>query len=269
MAELLDFLRVAMLPGAMIAIYFAFLKFGHKIGESHTFSHNRTHASGVSEVILTNLKDRSTPVFALYAVHGSVVITLIRFDNPVVLKSFDSIKIAIPPVSEYLVDGKPFDFTAMADRGFINTRIYFSTIGKLKECLPLSPPSRLPASLMQGRQVATVVQNKFNGRVYSSNVIYIIEYKINEKWSDAFVDATGFIDWKLAPNGIPGDMLNDLQAIADSLLAQMQFIEQLAIRKTPGWNQRFGIQEIFTHRTDDAPVLGKRRRGIHTKADPQ
>src|SRR5690606_36622723 len=110
MQDFAEFLERALLPGTLIAIYFGYLRFGHKIGASHSFSMNRTEAAGIREVVLTNLKDRSTPIFGLYAVQGNVVIPLIEFENPLVLKSFESMKIEVPPVSEYLLDGRPFEF---------------------------------------------------------------------------------------------------------------------------------------------------------------
>lgn len=265
MTYFLELLRFAVIPGTMIAFYFGFLRVGYKVGVSYTFRHNRTEASGIGEVVLTNLKDRSTPIFALYALHDGVAIQLIQFDTPMVLKSFDSVKIDIPPVSEYLVDGVPFEFTELSKDGFIKTSIYYSTIKRFKKCIPLSPPSRLPTSLLKSRslKLATVVRNLFNGRVYSPSVIYIIEYRANDEWGDAFVDAGGLIHWRFSPNGIPVQILSDPQMIADTLLGQMQFIQQLSIRKTQGWNRHFSSSETFKSGTDDVPIVGNRNANSH------
>ncbi len=258
MAEIGEFLRFVALPGALIAIYFCFIKVGHKVGESHNFHFNKTHAAGIGHVVLTNMKDRSTPVFALYAVQGQVAIPLIKFDDPVVLKSFESIKIDIPPVSEYWFNGKPFDFTRKPGGGHIDVEIYYSTIGKFKKCVPLSAPSPVAFIKRHNLALVTISSQLFNGRVYSPNVIYIIEYKVNGQWGDAFVAREGFILWDFLPNGIPGDILTDPQTIADTLLKSLPFIEQLSIMKTSGWNRHFANGRQFKSGTDDRPFWGNK-----------
>lgn len=260
MMELAELLRYGAIPSFMLAAYFAYFKVGHKVGETHSFRFNRTQAFGISEVILTNLKDRSTPIFALYAIKGEVLVQLIKFDNPIVLKSFDSIKVEIPPVSEYYLDGELYEFSSATMGDVVHTQIYYSTISKFKKCMPLYAPTGLPTSFWRRHalKIATPMTNSFNGRVYSSNVIYIIEYKTRDGADFAFVDASGFIHWSMAPNGIDQSMLSDPQLIADRLLADLPFIEALRISKTYGWGRRFGQQGPFNPRVDATPIVGRR-----------
>lgn len=212
--------------------------------------------------MLTNLKDRSTPIFGLYAVHGNVVIPLIEFENPIVLKSFESIKIEVPPVSEYWLGGEPFTFPIGISKESERIDIHYTTINKFKKCVPLSPPSLMVMSLKKGRRLQRVMVHKVahNGRVYSANVIYIVEYEIHGKWHSAFIDSGGLIHWDFSPNAIPQSILSEPQAVADSLLRSRSIFERLFIRKTYGWNRKFASGKPVDMNVDDVAFVGTRMK---------
>jgi len=247
----------------MIGIYFGVLKFGHKVGSFHTFSSGKFVAPGIAHVTLTNLKDRSTPIFALYAVHGNVVIELREFKDPLVLKSFDSVQVEIPRVSEYIVDDAPYLFRPT---GSVKTHIYYATTGKWKRCVPLYRPHLDPRSLARDRMLrklplkrAFVLTQSEGDKVYSTNVIYIMRYVINGKWDFAFIDSAGLISWKILPNVLPSELLANPQGVADALAEGMSFLQRVEVQKTIGWHRKFAGGAMFHHGVDDEPVLGRRR----------
>lgn len=264
MPVLSELLKLGFLPGLLIAAYFGFLKYGHKVGASHRFSANRIHAEGISSVVLTNLKDRSTPIFGLYAVQGNVVVELVKFDMPLVLKSFDSVKVDIPPVSEYFVDGKRFKF-APSDKP---TAIYFSTMGKMMKCkwlatAPGDPAKAIPRRWFEkvlGRRLTnvTMMVERYNGEVYSPNVIYIVDYILHDGAHTAFIDAGGLIYWNLPANMISPDFLEDGQAVADSLMAALPFVRALSVTKASGWDRRFKHSLTATRH----PEISNGRRSV-------
>ncbi|MGV2866499.1 hypothetical protein, partial [Achromobacter sp. AGC39] len=259
----LEALKIPAVIGAMVALYFAPQKLGYKIGESHSFARPNYQAGGIDQVTLTNLKDRSTPIFELYAVHGDVAIRLIKFHNPLVLKSFDSVQVQIPKVSEYLVDDKPYDFSPVGDR-YQDAEIYYSTIGGWKRCVSLGRPSvdlnklaRKELFRKQSLRHASIVMSEHNGVVYSPRVVYILAYKFDGKWEDAFIDVWGQISWKFQER-IDPSLLKDVQLVADTLLNHMPFVESIIIKKTVGWNRHFADGAHFRRGEDDAKVRGRR-----------
>lgn len=264
----IEILKYAGVPGALLAIYFGHLRFGYKVGEHHTFNSTRFVATGISRVTLTNLKDRSTPIFALYAVQGDVLIHLIKFDSPIVLKSFESVKIDIPRVSEYLVDGKPYEFLPGPGEGFVRTKIYYSTVGKLRLCKPFSPPSPDESVLERGRTVKTafILTDEFNGRVYSPAVIYMLGYQVDGEWKDAFIDKAGFVGWGMLPNGVPKSVLKDPQLVANHLLRASPHVQDVVVRKAPGWNVQFAKGVPFNDRLDGRPFWGARELVVEEPA---
>ncbi|WP_157838774.1 hypothetical protein [Achromobacter sp. DH1f] len=217
-------------------------------------------ANGIAQVTLTNLKDRSTPIFALYAIQKDVIIELIKFDTPLVLKSFESVRIDIPRVSQYFVNGKPYDFSAVKDDQYFTTKICYSTLETIKTCKPISPPG-LHTLLRRRRrplQVAFVSTMTFNGKVYSPEAIYIVEYQIQDKWHDAFINDAGYIDWGVIPNLLPTSILMDSQKTANHLLSSMPQVQQLSVTKTYGWYQSFQPGAARNASLQERPVWGTR-----------
>lgn len=263
MAEWIEVLKFAALPGAILAVYFGHLRFGYKVGAHHTFTTRRFVAPGISQVTLTNLKDRSTPIFSLHAVQGDVVIELIRFESPLVLKSFESVKVDIPQVSEYRVDGEPYQFLPEfgSDSGL--TKIYYSTIGKVRLCKRFAPPRVDAKRLECGRALkpAFIIKDTFNGRTYGPSVIYMVGYKTEGVWKDAFVDVAGYIDWKMQQNVIPAAALADPQLMANTLLGAAPHLQSVVVRKAPGWNLQFADGEPFNDSLDGNPFWGVREDG--------
>lgn len=251
-----EVLKWVALPGAMLGWYFARFKIGHSIGAHYTFEWNQTTAPGIRNVILTNLQDRSTPIFALYAIQRDVAVCIHTFDTPLVLKSFDSVKVEIPAVSEYLVEGRPFDLAAK----FETTEIYYSTLHKIKRCKPAAPPVFNVNRVCRFRSIkeASVTRRTFAGKVYSPNVVLIILYYPRDGDTEiAFVDVDGHIHWHLYPNYLPESLMMDPKLAADYLMEET-LAETLNVRRTEGWNRRFKPGTLFNKDTDGRPVYGDR-----------
>nr|DAG78684.1 MAG TPA: hypothetical protein [Caudoviricetes sp.] len=261
MSGWVETLKFVGIPGALLALYFGYLKFGFKVGAHYSFSFSQFEAQGISQVTLVNLKDRSLPIFALYANQGNVIIELIRFEAPLVLKSFDSLRVDIPRVSQYFVDGKPYEFSARKEGRSNRTKIYYSTVGAIKACKLISPPdmhtllrrSKRPLELAQ---VSTIY---FNEKAYSPRVIYIVEYKIDDKWDDAFINIGGIISWNFLPNAILQPVLADPQVIANQLLNGLPRIQKIAITKTHGWYQHFKPDAPINGSLEERPFWGERK----------
>lgn len=271
LGALTEILKIAALPSAMFAVYFGFLKSGHKVGQSHTYEVDRFNGQGISQVTLTNLKYRSTPIFALYAVRGDVAIKLHTFKDPLVLKSYDSVQVNVPLVSQYVVDGQPHDL--FGDGSHVaRTQIYYSTVGKWKRCILLGPPPPISRAASSGLWPGKKLRHGFTftaseamgGKPYSQNVVYIVNYQLGKRVDVAFIDAQGILNWNLKPNVIPASMMSDQQAVADLLLQSIP-CHNLWVVKTAFWNQWFSSAEPFHFGKDDRPVVGRRKQSEGTQ----
>lgn len=254
LSQVPEWLRYLVIPGAigaLLGIWLAMTKVGHRIAESHTWEQDRFLGEGITRVTLTNLKDRSVPIFELVAVVGNVVVPLHKFNEPLVLKSYDSVQVDIPLVSQHRLGDKPYGFCGELDSRPNKARIYYSTIGKWKCCVPLGAApihSAIRGRLWRSRppRVAFAYRVRGPGKGHSRNVVYVVTYMITDTFDHALIDAQGIIDWPWLPPCIDPAIMRDPQAVADYLMRAIPF-KKLFVQKTPFWIQWF---------TEDRDALG-------------
>lgn len=210
-----DVLRNLGLVAIPFTLYFAWTKIGYRVVVQPTWSARRHAASGISRLTLINMKDRPLAIFQAHAVFDGMVFPLNDFDPPLILKSYEAVNVEIPEVSKYYVGNKPFEWSAGIDLHKID--IFLSTASRMVKCKHGAPPSRV--GFAQRRNNALVIQHTemFNGRVYNDNVKYVIGYRLDGVEQTSFVDQSGFIDWRFAPNMLHAEHIGSEEAVRNVL----------------------------------------------------
>lgn len=214
-----EFLKLV--PGLLLfplTLMLTWKKIGHKALITYSLSYDRYTASGLSDIVITNCKDKPLIVHALYTViDRHILVALKEFSPPLVVKGLESASIVCDPVSSYHVGDDPFEFS------FNSTEeIYITTTGGRVKCDYEQRPSIL--SIMESEQYVLAVKStqQFNGHVYDYRVCYALVFSYQGKQHTAFVDIGGMIglEWPFRINGLrPENITNaaSVKAVLDEL----------------------------------------------------
>lgn len=205
-----SFLKIA--PGIAIfplTIVLAWKKFRHKVHISYSMSHNRISAASISEIVLTNLKDKPLIVHAIHLmVDKHLVIPIQEFKPPLVIKGLEAAVIEPDKVSAFYFGGEEYELNKA--RGQIY-EFYLSTTGEIIKCEIVNPPTIEAFYKFKDYDVAQRHTNQYNGIVYNDNAIYALIYKYEGKSCTAIVERGGAIltGWPFLPNALrPADLVS-------------------------------------------------------------
>ncbi|WP_143287223.1 hypothetical protein [Burkholderia pseudomallei] len=210
-----DILRNLGLVAIPFTLYFAWTKIGFRVVVQPTWSVRRHAASGIGRLTLINMKDRSLAIFQVHAVFNGMVFPLKDFDPPLILKAYEAVNVEVPEVSNYYVGGQQFKWEAGLDLQKID--IFLSTASKIVKCKHGSPPSRIGFARHQNKTIVTTHTDMFNDRVYNDNVKYAIGYRLDGVEHTSFIDRSGFIDWRFAPNMLRAEHIVSEDAVRNAL----------------------------------------------------
>ena len=194
-----DFLKLV--PGLVLfplTLMLAWKKIGSKALITYSMSYGRYTASSLSDIVLTNCKDKPLIVHAIYTVvDRHILVPLKEFSPPLVVKGLESASIACDPASSYRVGDDPFEFDFNS-----TAEIYITTTGGRLKCKFDQTPSVL--SIMQSERYELAVRStqRFNGHVYDHRVCYALVFSYQGKQHTAFVDVGGIIglEWPFRVN---------------------------------------------------------------------
>ncbi|WP_281628733.1 hypothetical protein [Vibrio sp. St2] len=114
-------------------------------------------------------------------------------EEPMILKSGESVGIALPPYSNLEVDGDRF-----VPQFFFGKIEFYANLGnKIIKCL-----DEKITDAQTSHRIATKFSNSFDGHLYNELVRFILVYYSNGQKQLAFFDTHGFIgnEWKMSPN---------------------------------------------------------------------
>lgn len=204
------------IPGLILlpfSIYFAWKKINHKILAYITIGHDRLTAKRINNIVLSNLKDKSIPIFSIYAViNKDISIQIEKFDPPLILKALESLSINTSPVSNYSIGRDIYEPDFLSPQ---HLEIYLISTGKPIECKISTPPSIKSLKELSKYSMATPHTMKFNGFVYNENLAYVIIYHTEGKHKTAFVLHGGFIcqEWDYPFNSIPEECMRSSDGV--------------------------------------------------------
>lgn len=180
-------------------IYFGYQKVTRKICVSYGISTSKLYDSHVSNLVVSNKRDNSIAISSIILGIGvKGTIELVKFDEPLVLKGYDTKLVDVPKYS-YIYDGDiPIRFDILES-------FFFSIVtisGEVVECEVESP---ITVKTLEGRLVKNTVY--FNSIVLTNRMGYIFSYYVGGKSEDVIIDKYGFIPGK---NPFKGNMLPDV-----------------------------------------------------------
>lgn len=214
-----DFLKLV--PGLVLfplTLMLTWKKIGHKALITYSLSYDRYTASRMSDIVITNCKDKPLIIHALYTIIDRHILVILReFSPPLVVKGLESAPIVCDPVSSYHVGDDPFEFSFNSDAEF-----YIITTGGRMKCGFDERPSALSVMESERYVLAAKSTQNFNGHVYDHRVCYALVFSFQGKKHTAFVDIGGMIglEWPFSINGLrPENIINaiSVKAVIDDL----------------------------------------------------
>jgi len=206
------------IPGLVIlpfSIYFAWKKINHKVLAYITIGHEQLSATRISNIVLSNLKDKPLPIFSIYAViDRDISVHVESFDPPLILKSLESLSIKTTPVSNYFVGGDKYDPQFMSPSYL---EIYIISTGKPIKCEVSTPPSIMSFKEFSKYSVAVPHTKTFNSFTYNENLAYAIIYHSEGAHKTAFIQRSGFIsnEWGYSYNMVPQELMKSTEGIRE------------------------------------------------------
>lgn len=214
--SLQEFLKIV--PGLAIfplSFYLAWKKIGTSISCSITMRSNRITARRISNVVLTNHKDRPITIFAIQAVAKDISFVVEEFDPPIVLKALETMTIDTRPYSMLELGDSEWepDFLQKLEIFLITPR------KKAIKCKEESHPSVVKMRAFNHLKTASKITKTFNGVAYNDKAKYAISFKQNSDIKTAIVDISGFINdpWKYTYNMIPAEFLQSEETLKSFL----------------------------------------------------
>lgn len=211
-----ELIKVVALISVPFTVYLGFKKLGNKALISYSISSNRHTATRLSEIVITNCKDKPLVIHALYVVEGKEIMLPIReFSPPLVVKGLESCLVENSDVSGYYVKDDPFEiqFDTIRD-------IHVLTSGGSFRCKADPTPHLYTIAKKMDYRLVTVQRRVFNGHVFSSRVRYAVMFRFNQsELRTAFIDQGGLIglDWPFKENMLSADTMKSAEIVKETL----------------------------------------------------
>lgn len=169
----------------VFTIYFGYQKITKKICVSYSISSNKLYDSHVTNFVISNKRDNSVIISSINMKIGNKgSIELIKFEEPIILKSYDAKVIEVPKYSDIHDNNGPVSIDVFEQLSFsVITRS-----GKIINC-DVETPVTLKS--LEGRLYKNV--KTFNNIVLTSKMGFIFTYRINDKVINVIFDKHGFI----------------------------------------------------------------------------
>lgn len=180
-------------------IYFGFQKVTKRICVSYSMGASRLYDSHVSNLVVSNKRDNSVIIFSINLRIGRKGnIELVKFEEPLVLKGYESKAIEVPKYSSLYGNDGAVTIDILEPLFFSITTME----GDIIECDVESPLN--PEGLDDRLHKRTVV---FNDIVLTERMGVIFSYFLNGESKNVIIDRTGFIS---GSTPFRGNMFNDL-----------------------------------------------------------
>lgn len=221
-----SFLRIT--PGIILlplTLFLGWKKIGHKVQISYSTLHERLTATRLSDIVITNLKDKPLTVHEIYAVvDRHIILSVHKPHPPLVIKGLESLAVNTDPVSNYYLNEEQYELNPYSAKLF---EIYISTHNGIIKCKTANPPSLEYHKKFEGYAVATRNTQNFNGIIYNENAAYAIIYKYEGVTKTAIVDIGGLIltNWPFLPNALSSHDIKSEQSVKAALMSsEIQYL---------------------------------------------
>ncbi|APG52514.1 TPA: hypothetical protein U2M28_001342 [Providencia stuartii] len=189
------YIRIITIFGACFAIYFAWQKLFYKLAVSPIISGNLYTDTQISDVYISNKKDRTVVIWSInIVIDNDLSFNIFKPKSPIILKGFESIKIEIDKYSYLLVDGEKIKID------YINSNIdFYINVGD--KIIKGMIEKKANFTELKYRNIMKVNVNH-KGHIYNESVKYMLEYNFNGHEKIAFFGNDGYIgnEWGFSPN---------------------------------------------------------------------
>lgn len=166
-------------------IYFGYQKVTKKIYVSYSISRGVLYDSHVTNFVISNKRDNTIIISSIDIKIGNKgIVELIKFEEPLILKSYDARLINIPKYSDIYDHNGPVSID-------IFERLSFSVITRSGDVIDCDVESPLTLNSLEHRLTKSV--QIFNDVVLTRKMGFIFTYHINDKVTDVIFDKNGFI----------------------------------------------------------------------------
>ncbi|EPH0681933.1 hypothetical protein [Klebsiella aerogenes] len=166
-------------------IYFGYQKVTKRICVSYSISTSTLYDSHVANLVVSNKRDNSIAISSIILGIGMKgTVELVKFEEPLVLKGYDTKLIDVPKYSSIYDKNGPV-------RIDIFESLFLSIVtisGEVIECEVESP---VTSKMLEGRLSKRTVN--FNGIVLTNRMGFIFSYYVGGKSEDVIIDKYGFI----------------------------------------------------------------------------
>lgn len=173
------------------SLYFASKKIGQSISVGFSVGTNLFTAERIKDLILVNNKDRTINIFSIEAViNKEMILTLNKFDVPLILGSYENKKITISEISSYHVGNEKYVPDFLFNRSI---EIFLFTDHGVIKCKEMKNPNTFTHKRFKKFKHISTSKKSFNGLVYNENAVYAVTCLINGEVRTGLVSKGGFI----------------------------------------------------------------------------
>jgi hypothetical protein len=177
------------------ALYFYHTKIGFNLNITYQIGANAYTDTQITKLVVSNLKDKSVPIWSIYAVlENDVKIEIYNPKEPIVLKSGEAVAITPERYTSLHIGSDHFE----PDFFTKNIEFYINVGTKFVKC----NERKFKESFLKNITKAKKTSLLFDGHLYNESVEYILVYFLDGKKHTAFIDTHGFIghEWNFLPN---------------------------------------------------------------------
>lgn len=215
-----SFLKIA--PGLVLlplTFVLGWKKIGNKVQASFSWTHNRITAKHLSNVVISNLKDKPLTIHEIHLlIDRDIVVPVAELNPPLIIKGLESVIVEPTPVSKYYVGEQEYE-PDQNHRSLVE--MFLTTTDGPIRCELVSPPSIKAFKKFRDYRTAKTHTKHYNGIVYNDEAEYALIYRYGGETKTAIVEKSGFIltGWPFLPNAIHPVDLASAESVKAALMA--------------------------------------------------
>lgn len=189
------FRPIIVIISTLFAIFFYWRKVGNSVVVTYKVSSDRISARRISDIIVTNKKDRPVPIYAIHALFNKeIVLTIKECKPPLILKPYELLSIETDEYSSLYLENQRYD------PDLLQAEILIESVDGLIKC---KKHKKKGVVSNKYRRVMKNIES-FNNIIHMGNFKYILVYKYEGSIKTTFIHESGYLehDWNFAYNMI-------------------------------------------------------------------
>ncbi|RYZ21059.1 MAG: hypothetical protein EOO16_14500 [Chitinophagaceae bacterium] len=212
-----EFLKLA--PALLLfplSWFLAVKKLGVSADISYSTAMTMTTRYFFDSLTVTNHKDKTLTIFEVYAIYEKdLLIPILKCEPPLLIKAYESVNCKIDPISALKCYDMEFNF--YPSKGSIE--FYISTPSGIRKCKASSRPNSVTEMAKNDYRMVTIERDTFEGEVFSSSVMYAINFEWEGKKNYSFITSGGLLSasWPFKENAVPVEWLGSPEELESKI----------------------------------------------------